>query len=207
MDQLADFLGHDISVHRQFYRLSEPTVQSAKISKLLLALERGKLSELRGKTLDEIGDFTDDDDEDDESEEDTTLGKDIADEIGEQMDTSDRGKEADRHLCGQNGNNLDISERPTCSTANRHIRRHNVAGKQKPNRAARRPWSNAELSAVMRHFKAHISKGHLASLRECELCKKCEPVLQNRTLQNIRDFVRNRGLTLKRKLTVTLESD
>lgn len=55
MDQLADFLGHDITVHRQFYRLSEATIQSAKISKLLLALEKGKLHELRGKTLDEIG--------------------------------------------------------------------------------------------------------------------------------------------------------
>lgn len=55
LDQLADFLGHDISVHRQFYRLSEPTIRSAKISKLLLALERGKLLELQGKSLDEIG--------------------------------------------------------------------------------------------------------------------------------------------------------
>ncbi|MEQ2213847.1 hypothetical protein XENOCAPTIV_022090, partial [Xenoophorus captivus] len=43
LDQLADFMGHDIAVHRQFYRLSEPTVQHAKISKLLLALEKGKL--------------------------------------------------------------------------------------------------------------------------------------------------------------------
>ncbi len=55
IDQLADFLGHDITVHRQFYRLSEATIQSAKISKLLLALEKGKLHELQGKTLDEIG--------------------------------------------------------------------------------------------------------------------------------------------------------
>ncbi|KAG1934044.1 hypothetical protein F2P79_020181 [Pimephales promelas] len=54
IDQLADFLGHDISVHRQFYRLSEPTIQSGKISKLLLALEKGKLHELQGKSLDQI---------------------------------------------------------------------------------------------------------------------------------------------------------
>ena len=54
LDQLADFMGHNISVHRQFYRLSEPTIQSAKISKLLLALEKGKIHELKGKSLDEI---------------------------------------------------------------------------------------------------------------------------------------------------------
>ena len=51
---LADFMGHDISVHREFYRLSEPTIQSARISKLLLALEKGKMHELKGKSLDEI---------------------------------------------------------------------------------------------------------------------------------------------------------
>ncbi|RXN03128.1 deoxynucleoside triphosphate triphosphohydrolase SAMHD1-like [Labeo rohita] len=61
-----------------------------------------------------------------------------------------------------------------------------VGGKQKPNKGARRLWSNAEVNGVLKHFKPHIAKGHLASLRECELCKKCEPVLQNRTLQNIR---------------------
>lgn len=49
------FIGHDISLHRYFYRLSEPTIQSAKISKVLLALEKGKLHDLRGKDLDNIG--------------------------------------------------------------------------------------------------------------------------------------------------------
>lgn len=54
LDQLADFLGHDIRVHRQFYRLPEGTLQLAKISKILMALEQGRLSEFKGKTLDDI---------------------------------------------------------------------------------------------------------------------------------------------------------
>ncbi|XP_039676792.1 uncharacterized protein LOC120571768 [Perca fluviatilis] len=54
MDDLADFLGHDIRVHRQFYRLPEGTLQLAKISKVLVALERGQMSEFRGRNLDEI---------------------------------------------------------------------------------------------------------------------------------------------------------
>ncbi|MEQ2221430.1 hypothetical protein ILYODFUR_015854, partial [Ilyodon furcidens] len=40
MDDLADFLGHDIRVHCQCYRWPEGTTQLAKISKVLLALER-----------------------------------------------------------------------------------------------------------------------------------------------------------------------
>lgn len=54
MDQLANFLGHDIRVHQEFYRLPESTLQLAKISKLLIAMEKGKLPELQGKGLDGI---------------------------------------------------------------------------------------------------------------------------------------------------------
>lgn len=54
LDQVADFLGHDIHVHREFYRLPEATTQLAKISKLLLAMEKGSLKNLQGKSLEEI---------------------------------------------------------------------------------------------------------------------------------------------------------
>uniref|UniRef100_A0AAV2M4K5 Uncharacterized protein n=1 Tax=Knipowitschia caucasica TaxID=637954 RepID=A0AAV2M4K5_KNICA len=54
LDQVADFLGHDIRVHRDFYRFPVPTMQLAKISKLLLSMEKGNLSGLQGKSLDEI---------------------------------------------------------------------------------------------------------------------------------------------------------
>ncbi|KAL1261182.1 hypothetical protein QQF64_009009, partial [Cirrhinus molitorella] len=54
MDDLADFLGHDIRVHRQYYRLPEGTLQLAKISKILMAMERGQLAEFKGRNLDEI---------------------------------------------------------------------------------------------------------------------------------------------------------
>lgn len=54
LDQVADFLGHDIRVHRDYYRLPEATTQLAKISKLLLAMEKGCLPNIQGKSLDEI---------------------------------------------------------------------------------------------------------------------------------------------------------
>jgi len=64
-------------------------------------------------------------------------------------------------------------------------------------------WSKAEVSAVMKHFKAHVTKGKLATMTECQQCKSAEdPVLARRTAQNIRDFVRNRGISLKRKAQV-----
>lgn len=54
LDQVADILGHDIRVHRDYYRLPEATTQLAKISKLLLAMEKGRLPDLQGKSLDDI---------------------------------------------------------------------------------------------------------------------------------------------------------
>lgn len=54
LDILTDFLGHDVRVHREFYRMPQETLQVAKVSKLLLAMEKGVLSEQRGKSLDEI---------------------------------------------------------------------------------------------------------------------------------------------------------
>ncbi len=54
LDQLANFLGHDIRVHRDYYRLPDATIEIAKISKLLLAMEKGNLARFQGKPLNEI---------------------------------------------------------------------------------------------------------------------------------------------------------
>lgn len=67
-------------------------------------------------------------------------------------------------------------------------------------RKQKRIWSPTEIAAVLRHFRDHVARGKLASKIECQQCKTAEhPALANRSLQNIRDFVRNRGLTLKKK--------
>ena len=54
LDLLATFLGHDIKVHREFYRLPEQTLQVAKVSKLLIAMERGDSASLLGRNLDNV---------------------------------------------------------------------------------------------------------------------------------------------------------
>lgn len=53
-DWLARHLGHDIRVHRDFYRLHDSSVELAKISRILLAVEGGKVHEFNGKKLSEI---------------------------------------------------------------------------------------------------------------------------------------------------------
>ncbi|XP_073715809.1 uncharacterized protein [Misgurnus anguillicaudatus] len=219
LDQLANFLGHDIRVHRDYYRLPDATIEIAKISKLLLAMEKGTLASFQGKSLSEI---------------------EIEDEIDPELDDeeeSDEGGEESDSLHGVNGNRKRVDHvkstqdeetessngkrkmspnEPVSSTGKRKMPPNepvSSTGKRKmpPNdpvssteaksrRIVKRPWTANEVNAVMKHFKVHISKGHLATKAECEQCKAAEdPVLAERTVQNIRDFVRNRGLMLLKK--------
>lgn len=53
LENLATFLGHDINVHREYYRLPENTYQLAKCTKMLIAAKRG-MGHFAGKKFDEI---------------------------------------------------------------------------------------------------------------------------------------------------------
>lgn len=54
IEQLATFMGHTSDVHKQVYRLSDDVYQTARISKLLLLMEKGQAAQYKGKTLDKI---------------------------------------------------------------------------------------------------------------------------------------------------------
>lgn len=54
LDVLATFLGHDIRVHRKYYRLADETIQVAKVAKLLMNMEKGGQGLLPGQTLDSL---------------------------------------------------------------------------------------------------------------------------------------------------------
>lgn len=53
LEMLANFLGHDIDIHKKYYRLPEDTLQLAKCGKLMLLMEKG-IGKHHGKKLDEV---------------------------------------------------------------------------------------------------------------------------------------------------------
>ena len=53
LDMLATFLGHNINIHREYYRLPDKTLQIARCSKVLMMMEDGP-GKYYGKSLDEI---------------------------------------------------------------------------------------------------------------------------------------------------------
>lgn len=54
LEWLARHMGHDLAVHREYYRLHDSTLELAKVSKLLLAVDEGQASKWQGKKLSEI---------------------------------------------------------------------------------------------------------------------------------------------------------
>lgn len=54
LDVLAKFMGHDIRIHRQFYRLPENTVELAKVTKIMHLINTGNMSKYKGKDFDDI---------------------------------------------------------------------------------------------------------------------------------------------------------
>jgi hypothetical protein len=54
LEELARHMGHELSVHRQFYRLQEDVIEMAKISKLLLVVEQGNAHQFAGLSVDDI---------------------------------------------------------------------------------------------------------------------------------------------------------
>ncbi|KAI9521364.1 hypothetical protein NQZ68_007679 [Dissostichus eleginoides] len=196
LDQVADFLGHDIRVHRNFYRLPVPTTQLAKISKLLLTMEKGQLSSIQGKSLDEIdiGDeisFSDAEDVNSDSDDDETAAP--ATECGTSQPVTAASTSV---ITEQDIDHLETVSSTVSETAPPY------EGKDHENarRTIKKLWAKNEVAAVMRHFKLHIAKGNLATKSECHHCKLVEgKVLDERTVQNVRDFVRNRGIARKRQ--------
>ncbi|XP_074550121.1 uncharacterized protein LOC141807806 [Halichoeres trimaculatus] len=90
-DCLADFMGHNIRVHRQYYRLPEGTLQVAKVAKLLMACGRGELSQFKGMTLDEISV-----DPDEEVPEDSSLSGSEDEDVMLSPSSSSSGQRSDK---------------------------------------------------------------------------------------------------------------
>lgn len=47
-------MGHDVNIHEAVYRLHDSTIEMAKISRLLMAVDSGLTASFAGKRLDEI---------------------------------------------------------------------------------------------------------------------------------------------------------
>ena len=54
LEWLSNHMGHDLNIHKDFYRLHDSTIEIAKVSRLLMAIDSGKAARFAGKQLTEI---------------------------------------------------------------------------------------------------------------------------------------------------------
>ena len=54
MEWVADHLGHTLDVEKTYYRLMSSTIEKAKVAKLLILADEGRVEDFKGKNLDEI---------------------------------------------------------------------------------------------------------------------------------------------------------
>ena len=50
MRWLANHKGHDIHVHKEYYRLPQTTIEMAVVGNLLMAVDEGRAHQFKGKT-------------------------------------------------------------------------------------------------------------------------------------------------------------
>ncbi|XP_027866475.1 uncharacterized protein LOC114148944 isoform X2 [Xiphophorus couchianus] len=192
MDDLADFLGHDIRVHRQYYRLPEGTLQLAKISKVLLALERGQLSHFKGRNLDEIS-------IDPQEKMSVDSGSDTEEEVDsaerDAGTSSSRSPDMDGNKKVENGQ-FGVTRRCTTEVG----QSNDLPSAKGPPQKKRLKWNQEEIQAVEKTLMDCIDSGKVPGKAQCMKCIETSPVaLKDRTWQGIKFYVKNRIDALKRE--------
>nr|XP_055069418.1 uncharacterized protein LOC129450574 isoform X2 [Misgurnus anguillicaudatus] len=169
-DQLADFLGHDIRIHRQYYRLPEGTLQLAKMSKVLMAMEKGTLSSFKGKRLD-----------------------DIEIDPNEQLEAEGDTMSSDEEDCSD----LPQTTSPVPAETDQPSASQKDQGSSIPQK---RKWEEVEVKAVEKHMMKFIKTCKVPGKQDCERCIQAEPeALKERTWTGVKNYVRNRITTLKKQ--------
>ncbi|XP_026800057.3 uncharacterized protein LOC113545103 isoform X3 [Pangasianodon hypophthalmus] len=227
LKKLAKFIGHDISLRKEYYRQTEATPRLAKICKLILAIEKGSATEMLGQSLDDIvlpDEIRESDSEDEYFEEDDAFLKDrearhelalhllskkkmtkpktsnkncsVPDLTPKKQHNESTSKEQENESTSKEQDKKSTTEEPKGKPAQEQTEKKKLKVFKK-----KVLWTREEKIAIMKHFKKHIYYGRLATVKESRRCQMLEqPVLNGRTIQKIRDFVRNAGISFKKKM-------
>ncbi|ELT95806.1 hypothetical protein CAPTEDRAFT_195253 [Capitella teleta] len=179
LDLLAGFLGHDIRVHRNFYRLPNEALQVARISKLLIAAQDGNV-QIMGKTLEDI-EVTPDDEVGG-----TEYSSEFQVEEGTDLEDAEPGpSQADYDMLDED---LESDSESDKVKSLKKQKRKKVKISERP--CARKAWSADEKAAVKRHFSKYYYINELPGKAAIEAAMQIEKALINRTWRNVKDHIR-----------------
>ncbi|XP_046562880.1 uncharacterized protein LOC124271755 [Haliotis rubra] len=203
LDALASFLGHDIRIHREYYRLREDTIQIAKISKILVELEKGTIQNIAGKSLAEIQMDVDESvdlevvsDHDGEEPsvpavtECSKTHSQNAQHLQESVDVEPVTDHGGAQLSAE-GASTECGETPNPNEKNHQDLLVGTPGGKKRKQTPRRKWTQEEKAAIERQLGKFNRLKTLPGKLDCEKAKQKEHVLQPRPWRQIKYFVKN----------------
>lgn len=173
IEQLATAMGHTIGVHKNSYRLPDDVYQTAKLSKLLLLMERGEAAQFKGKTLNEI--------DVDMDEELLTVDDQISDKSDNENAIVENDVLIERNtvndIPSQNSGEKDIQ-----LTLLPKIGRKRIL----------EPWTAEQKDVAKNFFAKHIRLSIPPKRRECEeLQLQTKGLFANKTWTKIKVFIQN----------------
>lgn len=172
LEQLATFMGHTVGVHRQAYRLPDDIYQTAKISKLLLLMEKGEAGHFKGKTLDEI---------------DIDMEENLIETSDEKEDEA-----TDQSLFAEIEDSIDVCMKTKKRKEQINVQQNSSKEASKPKRTLI-PWNEEQKKIVNEHFEQHIKNKLPPKKAECqELKKKFPKILHNKDWLKIKVYVQNK---------------
>ncbi|XP_072047723.1 uncharacterized protein [Amphiura filiformis] len=202
-DILASFMGHDLRVHREFYRLPERTLQLAKVSKVLLQMQAGNIRNLAGRSLNDVEIEEEDVPLDEPLEEAPDNEVDVLEfdeaeyqpttEVVQKVSNPPRNT-APRRKCPADPF-ADVTNVPKRTSKKKSLGSE-ITEKKKQNSKKtfnkRRTWTHEEKSAMAVKFKTYFRVvGKLPGKMEILTIQSKTPALRSRTWKNIKDFIRN----------------
>ena len=143
MQWLANHMGHELHIHRDFYRLHESTVEIAKVSRILMAVDSGEARKYKGKSLNEIA-------LEDISFQSAEVGSD------EEVDMNEGSANSEVESCHSESENekyvsLKRKRAPVLSSSSDE-ESFVQAKKSKPQQSLKRKWTTAELLTLKSVF-------------------------------------------------------
>ena len=205
---LCRHMGHSVHVHEDFYRLPSRTLELAKVSKLLIAVEGGDLVQLNGKTLNslDIEDIPDacleeDEKDDNESEEEADTNASRPCSSRQSLSVSERNEGLSEIEIADDVEPSSDDDVPV----RKKQRKMSLCKKEKKGESSRvislpRPcarrcpkkaWTAAEKDALFAHFVDNIHSRRVPGKKECEEAMNKFPVLSSREWRHIKFAVKN----------------
>ncbi|XP_067032827.1 uncharacterized protein [Acropora muricata] len=190
VDWLARHLGHDIRVHRDFYRLHESTIEIAKVSKLLLTVDQGDTGKFAGKTLEEI---ELDDIADPDLSDDTDCEIEDGDSDQSLTEADDGTSSAQRQSTKKNNAKAQKSKEPKkIRKQSRKSKEGDCSVEVSKKSVPHKSWTGEEKEAVLKYLGHWVRRERTPGKLECEQCiSKANGVLDHRKWSDVKFFIKN----------------